>query len=165
MPSITDRLFRELPAFFHRQVCSPFTTLYLTVPCSQASGRAGGAGWCDYSPSPSHRTLGAPGCQQAHRGSLGRFVGRLPPVLSRETTKATRFRVAFARFSEWPGPESNWGHKDFQSSALPAELPGPTTANTMPRMPPACQPLPASSRSFSTLSPGLPEDCPSSSGA
>ncbi len=24
----------------------------------------------------------------------------------------------------WPGPESNWRHKDFQSSALPTELPG-----------------------------------------
>ena len=25
----------------------------------------------------------------------------------------------------WPDPESNWGHKDFQSSALPTELSGP----------------------------------------
>ena len=24
----------------------------------------------------------------------------------------------------WPDPESNWGHKDFQSSALPTELSG-----------------------------------------
>ena len=24
----------------------------------------------------------------------------------------------------WPEPESNWRHKDFQSSALPTELPG-----------------------------------------
>jgi hypothetical protein len=26
----------------------------------------------------------------------------------------------------WPDPESNWGHKDFQSSALPTELSGHT---------------------------------------
>ncbi len=26
----------------------------------------------------------------------------------------------------WPDPESNWGHKDFQSSALPTELSGQT---------------------------------------
>ncbi len=25
---------------------------------------------------------------------------------------------------EWPDPDLNWGHKDFQSSALPTELPG-----------------------------------------
>ena len=24
----------------------------------------------------------------------------------------------------WPGPESNWRHADFQSAALPTELPG-----------------------------------------
>ena len=24
----------------------------------------------------------------------------------------------------WPDPESNWGHKDFQSFALPTELSG-----------------------------------------
>ena len=27
-------------------------------------------------------------------------------------------------FQWWPDPESNWGHKDFQSSALPTELSG-----------------------------------------
>ena len=25
---------------------------------------------------------------------------------------------------EWPDPDLNWGHKDFQSSALPTELSG-----------------------------------------
>ena len=25
----------------------------------------------------------------------------------------------------WRGPESNWGHEDFQSTALPTELPRP----------------------------------------
>ena len=27
-------------------------------------------------------------------------------------------------YKKWPDPELNWGHKDFQSSALPTELSG-----------------------------------------
>ena len=30
----------------------------------------------------------------------------------------------YVGFEWWPDPESNWGHKDFQSSALPTELSG-----------------------------------------
>src|SRR5436190_14178739 len=38
--------------------------------------------------------------------------------------KRPNFTVG-ARFSEWPGAESNRRHRDFQSRALPTELPGP----------------------------------------
>ena len=35
-----------------------------------------------------------------------------------------RLYYAFFPAGKWPDPESNWGHKDFQSSALPTELSG-----------------------------------------
>ena len=30
----------------------------------------------------------------------------------------------FNELKVWPDPDLNWGHKDFQSSALPTELSG-----------------------------------------
>src|SRR5690606_2537221 len=60
---------------------------------------------------------------------------KAPPILRQKTKKRPLREVAclvcalptcgFARlFVWWPGTESNRRHKDFQSSALPAELPG-----------------------------------------
>ena len=40
---------------------------------------------------------------------------------------------------EWPGPELNWGHKDFQSSALPTELPGRLGVASFTRSEESCQ--------------------------
>ncbi len=40
---------------------------------------------------------------------------------------------------EWPGPELNWGHKDFQSSALPTELPGRLGVVSFTRSEESCQ--------------------------
>src|SRR5947208_2512502 len=49
--------------------------------------------------------------------------------------KRPNFTVG-ARFSEWPGAESNRRHRDFQSRALPTELPGRGEESRLPASPP-----------------------------
>jgi hypothetical protein len=54
------------------------------------------------------------------------FPGGKEPFDALRLLRALNFPSALKRGENWwwPDPESNWGHKDFQSSALPTELSG-----------------------------------------
>ena len=65
--------------------------------------------------------VGSPSGDFTRRGPAVR--GALRAVNARAAT-AVHSRAATTRKSEWPGGESNTRHANFQSAALPTELPG-----------------------------------------
>jgi hypothetical protein len=42
--------------------------------------------------------------------------------LEKSPQQVSQGQKFFKEHEEWPDPDLNWGHKDFQSSALPTEL-------------------------------------------
>jgi hypothetical protein len=56
-------------------------------------------------------------------GGAGRSAADEDRVARKQKRQPEGWRFCFS-YSWWPGAESNHRHKDFQSSALPTELPG-----------------------------------------
>ena len=54
----------------------------------------------------------------------GRLVRRVVTRTPHDFRRTAAMRPCNSLSGWWPGPESNWGHADFQSAALPTELPG-----------------------------------------
>jgi hypothetical protein len=86
------------------------------VPAAQAA--QGGDSAAHYPNCQYGTGLSGPPAEHARRVSNPQ-----PPVL-----ETGALPIELRAFIQWPGAESNCRHHDFQSCALPTELPGPATA-------------------------------------